>query len=119
MEPMSIGIGALVWESAIKPIVSSFQKEYTEEIKKLIKSGLKKAFSKIPLQKKELELIETEVLNEDLTILEDKKQFLEFFEKNKYINDILIEANSRNKNIDITVEKGVGYIQKMNGNISF
>ncbi|HFU75564.1 MAG TPA: hypothetical protein ENK66_04885 [Arcobacter sp.] len=120
MEPVSTSlIGVAIWEYALKPVVDSIRKEYGEETKKLLKSSLNKAFEKLPFQKKELELIETEIVEADISILTDEKKFLEFFEKNKQISDVIIESNSRNKNIDIKVEKGVGYIETMNGDISF
>ena len=118
-EPITLGAGALIWEYALKPIADSIKKEYGEETKKLLKSGIGKALEKLPFQKKELEAIEAEIVEADKVILTNKSKFLEFFEKNKQISDVVIEANSRNKNIDIKVEKGVGYIETMNGDISF
>ena len=115
MEPITI----VIWEYGIKPILDNLKKEYGEEGKKLIKSGLSKAWQNIPFTKQEQEVIEAEIVGIDVEILSDEKKFLEFLENNKKINDILIEVNNRNKNIDIKVEKGVGYIETMNGNISF
>lgn len=111
--------GALIWEYALKPIADSIKKEYGEETKKLLKSGIVKALEKFPFQKKELEVIEAELVEADITILTDENNFLEFLKQNKQINDVIIESNSRNKNTHIKVEKGVGYIETMNGDISF
>ncbi len=120
MEPISTaGIGALAWEHAVKPIVKSIEKEYGDKTKGLLKAGLEKVLNKLPLQKKEIEAIEAEIIDTDIETLLDKEKFLKFFENSKQIGDVLIEANSRNKNIDIKVEKGVGYIETMNGDISF
>ncbi len=118
-EPITLGAGALVWEYAVKPVADSIKKEYGEETKKLLKSGIEKALEKLPFKKKEREIIEAEVVEADMAILTDENKFLDFFERNKQISDVIIEYNSRNKNIDIKVEKGVGYIETMNGNISF
>jgi len=118
-EPITLGTGALIWEYALKPITDSIKKEYGEETKKLLKSGIEKAFEKLPFNKKELEVIETEIIEADITILSDEKKFLEFLKNNKQISDVIIESNSRNKNIDIKIEKGIGYIETMTGDISF
>ncbi len=118
-EPASTAIGLLIWEYALKPTVDSIKKEYGDETKKLLKSGIKKAFGKLPFQKKELEIIETEIINTDIEVLTNQKKFLSFLENNRQINDVLVEVKNRNKNIDIKVEKGVGYIDIMNGDISF
>ncbi|WP_456373845.1 hypothetical protein [Methanocaldococcus sp.] len=118
-EPITLGTGALIWEYALKPIADSIKKEYGEETKKLLKSGIEKAFEKLSFQKKELELIEAEIVKADADILTDESKFLEFFKNNKQISDVIIESNSRNKNIDIKVEKGVGYIDTMNGDMNF
>ena len=118
-EPITLGASALIWEYALKPIVDDIKKEYGTEAKKLLKSGIEKALAKLSFQKKELEVIEAEIVEADTAILTDEKKFLEFFENNKQISDVIIESNSRNKNIDIKVEKGIGYINTMNGDISF
>lgn len=120
MEPISTaGIGVLAWEHAVKPIVKSIEKEYGDKTKELLKTGLEKVFNKLPLQKKDIEVIEAEIINVDAETLLDREKFLKFLENSKQIGDVLIESNSRNKNIDIKVEKGVGYIGTMNGDISF
>jgi len=120
MELLTItGIGVLVWEHAVKPIAKSIEKEYADKTKDLLKRGLEQVFNKLLLQKKEIEAIEAEIIDTDIETLLDKKKFLKFFENNKQIGDVLIETNSRNKNIDIKVEKGVGYIETMNGDMNF
>lgn len=119
-EPITLEIiGTSIWKYALKPIADSIKKEYGEETKKLLKSGIKKALNNLPFQKKELEFIEAKIVDTDVDILTDESKFLEFLKKNKQISDVVIESNSRNKNIDIKVEKGVGYIDTMNGDISF
>ena len=120
MEPISTaGIGVLVWEHAIKPIVKSIEKEYGDKTKNLLKTGLEKVFNTLPLEKQEAETIEAEIINADSETLLDREKFLKFIENSKQVGDVLIESNSRNKNIDIKVEKGIGYIGTMNGDISF
>ena len=118
-EPITLGASALIWEYALKPIADDIKKEYGAEAKKLLKSGMEKALSKLPFQKSELEVIEAEIIKADTAILTDEKKFLEFFENNKQISDVIIESNSRNKTIVNNVGKGVGYIETMNGDMNF
>jgi len=118
-EPITSVAAALIWEYALKPVADSIKKEYGEETKELLKSGIEKALKKLAFQKKELEVIEAEIIKTNITILTDENKFLEFLKQNKQINDVIIESNSRNKNTDIKVEKGIGYIETMNGDISF
>ena len=119
MEPIStVGIGALVWEHAVKPIVKSIEKEYGDKTKELLKTRLEKVFSKLALPKKEIKVIEAEIINVDADTLLDREKFLKFLANSKQVGGVLIESNSSN-NIDIKVEKGVGYIDTLNGDISF
>ena len=104
-EPITLGTGILIWEYALKPIADSIKKEYGEESKKLLKSGIEKAIGKLPFQKKELEIIEAEIIDTDVITLTDKSKFLEFIENNQQIADILNEASTREPNISIVIEK--------------
>jgi len=120
MEPVTTtAITLALWEHAVKPVVKSIEKEYGDETKKLLKSGINKALQKFSLKKEEIELIEAEVIDTNKEILTDEKKFLKFFEKNKQISDVIIESNSRNKTIVNNVGKGVGYIKTMNGDMNF
>jgi len=118
-EPITVGIGALIWKIAIEPVVESIEKEYGDEAKKLLKSGMEKALAKLPFQKKELEIIEAEILEADMAILTDENKFLEFFKNNKQISDVIIESNSRNKTITNNVKNGIGYVETLNGGFHF
>ena len=109
-EPITLGTGALIWEYALKPITDSIKKEYGEETKKLLKSGIEKAFEKLPFKKKELEVIETEIIDTDVTTLTDKSKFLDFVQNNQQIADILNEAIKREPNISIVIEKSYNEI---------
>ncbi len=118
-EPVSIGVGVLTWEYAVKPIVDSIKKEYGEEAKKLLKQNFHKAIAKLPFKMQEAEVIEAEILNADQSILTDEKKFLDFFQNNEQINKIMIEVNKRESNLNIQVDKGIGYIETMHGDINF
>lgn len=109
-EPITLGAGALIWEYALKPIADSIKKEYGEETKKLLKSGIEKAFEKLPFQKKELEVIEAEIIDADVTTLTNKSEFLEFIQDNHQIADILNEVSKREPNINIVIEKSYNEI---------
>jgi len=119
MELITTAIALELSKQAINPIIKSIEKEYREKTKELLKLGIKKVLQKFSLKKEEVALIESEIINTDKEVLTDEKKFLEFFENNKQISDVIIESNSRNRSIDIKVEKGVGYIDTMNGDISF
>ena len=109
-EPITLGTGALIWEYALKPIADSIKKEYGDETKKLLKSGIEKVFEKLPFQKKELEVIEAEIVDTDIVTLTDKNKFLEFIQNNQQIADILNEASKREPNIHVVIEKSYNEI---------
>jgi len=120
MEPISItAITLAIWEYSVNPVVKSIEKEYSEVVKKKLKSGLGKILTKFSFNKNEREVIEAEIINTNVENLIDKEHFLEFLKNNKQIRDIFIEVKNRNKNINISVEKGVGYIEKNYGDINF
>jgi len=109
-EPITLGAGALIWEYGLKPIADSIKKEYGEETKKLLKSGIEKVFEKLPFYKKEVEIIEAEIIDTDVITLTDKSKFLEFIQNNQQIVDILNEANNREPNISVVIEKSYNEI---------
>jgi hypothetical protein len=92
-EPVTTTLSILLWEYALKPVADSIKKEYGEEAKKLLKSGLQKAFEKLPLQPKEQELIETEIIKADVAVLSDQEKFMEFIENNQNIKNILNQSS--------------------------
>jgi predicted nucleotide-binding protein (sugar kinase/HSP70/actin superfamily) len=86
-------LSVLLWEYALKPIADSIKKEYGDETKKLLKSGLQKAFKKLSLQPKEQELIEAEIIEADIEVLSDEKRFLEYMRDNQNIKNILKQSS--------------------------
>lgn len=120
-EPITLGAGALIWEYAVKPVVKSIEKEYGEETKKLLKSGIGRVFEKLPFQKKELEVIEAEIIDTDLTTLTNKSKFLKFIAENQEIANILNEVSKREPNINISIEKSYNeiLIDGSNNSITF
>ena len=91
-EPISMSAGALIWEFVLKPIVDDIKKEYGSETKKLLKESLNKLFKKLPFSKKEIELIETEIIEADIKVLSDKKRFLKYLQNNQTIQNILNQS---------------------------
>ncbi len=88
-EPITLGAGALIWEYAVKPVANSIKKEYGEETKKLLKSSIGKVFDKLPFKRKELEVIEAEIVDADIEVLTDEKKFLDFIQNNIQIENSL------------------------------
>ena len=110
-EPItSLTIGALLWEYALKPIADSIKKEYGDETKKLLKSYMTKAFEKLPLPKKETELIEAEIIEADSDILSNQDKFLEYIQNNQNIKNIL-------KQTTYTIGENYG-VQHNEGNVT-
>ena len=96
-EPIMLTLSALLWEYALKPIADSIKKEYGDETKKLLKSGLQKAFKMLSLQPKEQEIIEAEIIEADIEVLSDQDRFLEFIENSlKIPNDLKKNEMVRN-----------------------
>ena len=120
-EPVTIGVGILTWEYGVKPVLDSVKKEYGEETKKLIKSGLSKAWEKLPFTKQEQEVIEAEIVDVDVEVLSDEKKFLEFIENNNQIQDLMNEVIKREPNINIVIEKSYNeiLIDGSNNSITF
>jgi len=110
MEPITLGLGALAWEYGVKPVVDSLKKEYGETVKIQIKSGLSKAFDTLPFNKNELEIIEAEIIEADVSILEDKETFLEFIQENTQIQELMNEVSQREPNINVVIEKSYNEI---------
>jgi len=121
MEPLSIGIGTLAWEYGVKPALDSAKKEYGEEAKKLIKSGLSKVWQKLPFTKQEQEVIEAEIVDIDVEVLSDEKKFLEFIQNNNQIQELMTEVTKREPNINIVIEKSYNeiLIDGSNNSITF
>jgi hypothetical protein len=121
VEPISLRISTLIWEYGIKPIIDDIKKEYGTEAKKLLKNGIEKVLAKLPFQKKELEVIETEIVKVDTNILTDKKKFLEFFKNNNEIQELMNEVEKKELNINIIVEKSYNefLIEGNNNSITF
>jgi predicted nucleotide-binding protein (sugar kinase/HSP70/actin superfamily) len=99
-EPITLTMGALIWEYGLKPIADSIKKEYGDESKKLLKSGMEKVFNKLSLKKEEQEIIEAEIIEADVDVLSDEKRFLEFIQNNSKIpNDLKQNTYTFNKEV--------------------
>ena len=121
MEPVSIGLGALAWEYGVKPVVDSLKKEYAETVKVQLKNGLSKAFDKLPFLKYELEIIEAEIVDADVTVLTNENKFLDFIQSNTQIQELMSEVSKRDPNINIVIEKSYNeiLIDGSNNSITF
>ena len=116
MEPITAAIlGSVLWDNLGQPVLDKAKEKYSEKVLEKIDAVL----VKLPFKKKERELIEAEIMNADKKLLTDKKNFIEFIQNNQRINEVLSIVNKREQSININVEKGIGYIDKMNGDISF
>ena len=101
MEPVSIGLGTLAWEYGVKPVINSIKKEYGEETKKLLKKNIEKVFDKLPFVRKDIEIIEAEIVDADIEVLTNEKKFLDFIQNNIQIENSL--ALLRKKHTDKVV----------------
>ena len=121
MESATFGLGALAWEYGLKPIVDSLKKEYGETVKIQLKNGLSKAFEKLPFKKNELEIIEAEIIEADVSVLEDKENFFKFIQENTQIQELMNEVRQREPNINVVIEKSYNeiLIDGNNNSISF
>ena len=120
-EPITMGLGAIIWKIAIEPIVDSFKEDYGDSTKEILLKGLKNIKDKIPFTNKELEVIEAEIVDTDVITLTDKNKFLEFVQNNQQIADILDEASKREPNINVVIEKSYNdiLIDGNNNSITF
>jgi len=96
-------LGGLIWDF-IK--IAGFE-IFRKAKEKVVENVLKELKEKIPLKDKDIEILKSAVLNYEGDI-EDKESFV------KYIEQIINER----ENINIKVEKGIGYIGKNEGNIT-
>ena len=110
MESATLGLGVLAWEYGVKPVVDSLKKEYGETVKIQLKSALSKAFHKLPFKKNELEIIEAEIIEADVSVLGDKEKFLEFIQENTQIQELMNEVSQREPNINVVIEKSYNEI---------
>ena len=113
-EPITLTIGALLWEYALKPIADSIKKEYGDETKKLLKKSLNSAFHKLPFIKKEQEVIEAEIIEADIDILSNEDSFLEYLQQNSKIEELLKSIEKRESNIHTIIKNSYNKI-KING----
>lgn len=115
MEPITTAIiGMFIWENLGQPILEKAKDEYAGQLLGKLESALKN----IPFNKKDLEVLEAEIVTADNDILTDKDKFLEYIQNNPKIHELIANINKR-ETINIKVDKGVGYIGTMNGDISF
>lgn len=116
MEPISAAVvGKILWDNLGQPVLEKAKEQYAEKFLEKFNSAL----SKLPFKKKELEVIAAEIINAKIENVNDEKKFLMFMETNQKIVEVLSEVNQREKNININVGKGVGYIDTMNGDMNF
>lgn len=115
MEPISTAIvGTLIWENLGKPVLEKAKSEYAGKLLEKLESVLEK----MPFKKKDLEVLEAEIVTADVDVLSDKDKFLVYIQNNPKIHELIVGINKR-ETINIKVDKGVGYIETMNGDISF
>lgn len=110
MEPVSIGLGALIWKVAVEPVINSYQDGYGDMIKDGINNALTKVFEKLPFKKNELEIIEAEIIEADVEVLKDKEKFLEFMQNNTQIKELIHGVSQREPNINVVIEKSYNEI---------
>jgi len=111
MEPVTTAVvGKLLWDYFGEPVLDSAKTQYGDKILK--------ALDKFKFKRKERELIEAELIEADKEIFSDEKSLIAFLQANENINEVLKQLNKREKNINIKVKKGVGYIKTVNGDIN-
>jgi len=116
-EPISMSVGALIWEFVLKPIADSIKKEYGDETKKLLRDSLNKAWNKLPFSPKEKEIIEVEIIEADSEILKNRDKFIEYITNNPKIpNDIKQNSYTNYGTIKVTNIKN---IDNKGGTINF
>lgn len=116
MEPVTTTVlGIALWEYLGEPIIDKAKDKYAEEILNRIDSVL----SKFSFNSKEKEIIEVEIIESNVSEIENKEALINFMNKNENILNALNSLNQRETQINIKVDKGVGYINTMNGDISF
>jgi hypothetical protein len=108
-------LAKFLWDTLGQPVLNKAKEQYSE----IALDKLDNVLSRIGFNGKEQKLIKSEIENADLEIWTDERRFLEFIQKNKQINEILVRVNKRETNININVTKGVGCIYTMNGDINF
>lgn len=115
MEPISAGIiGIFIWENLGQPILEKAKDEYAGQLLGKLESALKN----IPFKKKDLEVLEAEIVTANDDVFSDKDKFLEYIQNNPKIHELIVDINKR-ESINISVGKGVGYIETMTGDINF
>lgn len=115
MEPISAGIiGMFIWENLGQPILEKAKDEYAGQLLGKLESALKN----IPFKKKDLEVLEAEIVTASNDVFSDKEKFLEYIQNSPKIQELIADINKR-ETINIAVGKGVGYIETMNGDINF
>ncbi|HIP11850.1 MAG TPA: hypothetical protein EYG73_03925 [Arcobacter sp.] len=116
MEPITtIQVGKIIWDNLGQPLLDKAKEKYAEEFLGKIDNVL----SAIPFKKQELKIIETEIIHAEIDTFKDEKSFLEYIDNNQKIIEVLKLLNEREPNINIQVEKGIGYIHTNTGNINF
>ena len=116
MEPITTAIiGKIIWDNLGQPILDKTKEKYADKLLEKIDNTL----SRLPFKKEQLQIIEAEIINTGVEILSSENQFLEFINNNQKIIEILEELNNTKQDINIKVDKGVGYINTMNGDMSF
>lgn len=115
MEPISTAIiGTLIWENLGKPVLEKAKSAYAGQML----GKLETVLERMPFKKKDLEVLEAEIVTADDNVLSDKDKFLEYIQNNPKIHELIADINKR-ETINITVGKGVGYIESMTGDINF
>lgn len=116
MEPITtLLVGKILWDNLGQPLLDKAKEKYAEEFFKKLETTL----SNIPFNKQELKIIEAEIIDTDTETCKDEKIFLEYVANNPKILEVVKKLNEREPNINIQVEKGIGYIHTNTGDINF
>ncbi|RUM44223.1 MAG: hypothetical protein DSY46_06190 [Hydrogenimonas sp.] len=103
-------VGAFLWDN-----LGHFFNRAKDKYMELSYETIDNILLRLPLIKREKEVITQEVVKADATIFKDREKFVAFFENNEKINHALEGC----KNIKIHLEDGIGYIEITDGDIIF
>ncbi len=104
MEPISAGIiGMFIWENLGQPILEKAKDEYSGQVLGKLESAL----NRFSLKKKDLEILEAEIVAADNDVLTDKDKFLEYIKNNPKIQELITSLNQPIPQISIGEVTGV------------
>jgi len=103
-------IGTFLWDN-----LGQFFNQVKDRYIELSHETIDNILLRLPLIKKEKDVIIQEIMLAEAMIFETKEKFVEFFETNENINSALEGC----KNIRIHLEDRIGYIEIIDGDIIF